>query len=159
MTEPSNVAKIKDFSVSETKGVFVTKNNEQILYGTEQKLIFGPKQTNNAGGCIRMGLETAFQLLMPGLGYHNYVFGSARYRDRIEGKNLYRTDFCFEVTLTGNPEADWMKPPAGGQTSYRPDEIKSTSVLCPSHNCADDECEEQDREAAAHPSTKPPQAP
>ncbi len=73
MTEPYHVQRIKHFNIREGN-VLATDGYKQILYETEQQLLFGPKQTYSGGICYINPVDILFQLIVPGsTGYHNYV--------------------------------------------------------------------------------------
>jgi hypothetical protein len=143
LTEPYNITKVKKFS-RKSDAVFSTDDYKQILVVTQQNPLFGPKQSDNGGVCPITAIDVLIASVVPGIAYHHYIFGNATYGDLIETKTPHRTDFCYELLLKGNANADWINTP--GQPA-KVSELKGTVIRCASHNCADGECERQDREA------------
>jgi hypothetical protein len=61
---------------------------------------------------------------------HFYIYGWIRYRDRVGGKDVHSSDFCYDLSeITGDPTN-----PAPGAALFR-------FTGCPKHNCSDEECE------------------
>jgi len=115
------------------------------LRKSENRFLFGPKQVNYAGACFLSPADIMLNQFAP-TALRIFVFGTAKYRDAI-GSNIgsnkiHRTDFCYHLRLTGNFEAGIRDVPGAAPLTIN-------SYSCAKHNCADEECEKEDRDAAA----------
>lgn len=117
----------------------------KVVMNGQIQTVFGPHSVDYGGSCPLSGVG----ILLHALGaIHFYVFGSAHYKDVLGEAAVHRTDFCFEMQLTGNPETGYFEvagvPP-----------LTSSAYRCKEHNCADGECEREDRELAARARSVP----
>lgn len=110
--------------------------------------VFGPKQIDVGGQCPIDLMSVALGKLL-NFG-HYYAFGTAYYKDILNGTKTYRTDFCYELTLAGGPLAQEF------EGVKNPEPVHLVSGHCFIHNCADDECERQDKITAQNAAKSPP---
>jgi hypothetical protein len=112
----------------------------KFLRGGQTHSVFGPHSTDTAGsGCPLAPIEVLLHQMSV---YNVSMYGSAHYQDMLGGPEIHRTDFCFVVKITGNIEAGYTD--VAGIPS-----LTSTAYQCAEHNCADAECEKEDKEDAA----------
>jgi hypothetical protein len=102
--------------------------------GTE-KAFFVPRQTATVGGCFVNPLQPMFTAL--GVPLYQYISGRAVYHDALGSSEIHLTEFCFVL---------YDIKFAAGQTRKT---VTAKRNRCSAHNCADDECPQEDRKAAS----------
>jgi hypothetical protein len=92
------------------------------------KRFFGPKQKSGIGSCY----YTPNQLTdAKANGLHIHIAAKIIYADTIIRDVTHITEFCVELV---DMKGDFSKP---GADSF-------STLVCNSHNCADDECPKED---------------
>jgi hypothetical protein len=103
--------------------------------GEAAKIVLGPKQTEPVGRCLARFPDNTDDFVK--VAHYFYVGGQARYRDVFDSKYTHVTQYCRQFLLN-KIDSD----PVTGIVTYS---VGSESHLCPTHNCADEECAAENR--------------
>jgi hypothetical protein len=102
-------------------------------HGRQIQIVIGPGPTMNSYLITVDGVDLAAVQVKK---KHFYIWGYASYRDVFSGTRQHITRFCYKVLLLGDP----------CQMYSATNIVEFTYAAHPHYNCADDECERQDKE-------------
>jgi len=120
---PTPVSDPSKLTIDDPKLQFIMKNRDV-------SVLIGPKQTVDAGYCVVHGLGVMLQQFGE---MQDFLFGEATYKDILNPTYTHRTQFCFQLRLSGS----W----AGSIDDAVP--LAVDGRPCEKHNCADEECDAQ----------------
>jgi hypothetical protein len=99
----------------------------------------GPHQSRNVEPCILWQYRNNDIMVKSVPKYYTrYYFGRAEYRDVLDSAIIHISEFCYFTWVAESlPSVDTV------------DHWRAKTGTCPTHNCTDDQCSQQDRDRAA----------
>lgn len=106
------------------------------------KRVLGPKQTGDGGACILDQFLFPKGLPEPGQFATVWVGGKASYYDAFHPGHLRITEFCMQVPISVEKVTSRDGPNSIGIVSVG----VGHNIICPGHNCSDNDCPAEDRQ-------------